>query len=399
VLLADLLACVAASGAWQGTRPVGQVFDFSGDGTCGRVATLALRAHSRDLDDIFWPAGTHIGSIVWPVALALGAEIGARGAQILRAARTGYQVAGDTALLLGPAHAARWHATATAGAVGSAAAAAVLLKLDAETTIAACGHAAAMAGGVGQSVAERSATAAFHRASAAVTGILAARFARTGATAPARVLEGPRGLLALVAPDTPGLRESPADVLASTSVRVFPVNGFSQGAVWLAAQLRRALDNTSGIRDSQTAKLRSIVVEVAPPVASATTGEVGGDWWDMRGAVAAAWASGDAFRLERTADSIDLRDAVRVVATAPDVGVTRVAVELADGETRAERAAVPPGHQPDSPDSLRLLRQKWDELGVEDPLRRAERFLDSGVSAAEIEALLGESAPAQEGRT
>jgi len=60
---------------------------------------------------------------------------------------------------------------------------------------------------------------------------------------------------------------------------------------------------------------------------------------------------------------------------------------------------VPPGHQPDSPDSLRLLRQKWDELGVEDPLRRAERFLDSGVSAAELEALLGESAPAQEGRT
>ena len=387
VLLADLLACVAASAVGEIPQPVGQVLDFSGDGTCGRVAALAMRAHSHDLDDVFWPAGTHIGSIVWPVVLALGAEVGARGQQLLRAARMGYQVAGGTAFLLGAAHARKWHATATAGTVGAAATAAVLLGLDAGMTVAACGHAAAMAGGVGQSVAERSATTAFHRSSAAVTGVLAARFARTGASAPARVLEGPRGLLALIASDSPGLQEWPDDVLAATSVRLFPVNGFSQGAVSLTAALRRGLDNTSDTRDSRTAKPRSIVVEVAPPVAAATTGEVGGDWWDMRGAVAAAWSSADEFRLERTADSKALRDSVRVVGVTRDIGATRVIVDTPDGEVRAE-LAVPPGNEPSGADSLRLLRRKWEELGAADPLGRAERFLSGGVSPAEIEALL-----------
>jgi hypothetical protein len=397
VLLADLLACVAASAAEQTSRPVGQRFDFSGDGTSGRVAALAIRAHSHDLDDIFWPAGTHIGSIVWPVVLALGAEVGAQGPRMLRAARMGYQVAGGTAFLLGRAHAAKWHATATAGTVGSAATAAVLLGLDAAMTVAACGHAATMAGGIGQSVAERSTTTAFHRSSAAVTGVLAARFARTGASAPAGVLEGPRGLLALVASDSPGLGESPTDVLAATSVRVFPVNGFSQGAVSLTAALRRGFDSSSDTRDSRTARPRSIVVEVAPAVAAATTGEVGGDWWDMRGAVAAAWTSADAFRLERTADSMALRNCVQVVGVTGDIGATRVIVNTSDGDARAELVA-PPGNQPTSADSLRLLQRKWEELGAADPVELAERLLDDGVSAAEIEALLCEPATAQEKR-
>jgi hypothetical protein len=397
VLLADMLACVAGCRPEQPRTPAKPVFDSGDDGTCGRVAALALRAHAQDLDDIFWPTGTHIGSIVWPVALALGAEVGADGALILRAASTGYQIAGDIAALLGPVHGGRWHATATAGAVGSAAVAAVLLALDESKTVAACGHAAAMAGGVGQSVTERSPTVAFHRASAAITGLLAARFARTGAAAPARVLEGPRGVLALLAPDARGLLESRDDNLLATSVRLFPVNGFCQGAVALAAELRRRFDTTRGKGGARTAKPRSILVEVGTPVAAMTTGDVGGDWWDMRGAVAAAWTSGDEFRLERTDDSWALREAVRVVGTGGDVRATRVVVQMTDDEMGAELAQ-PPGYRPTDPDSLRLLQRKWFGLGAEDPFGPAERILDSGVRMVDLEALLRGSSTGQEMR-
>jgi 2-methylcitrate dehydratase PrpD len=395
ILLADMLACVTA--APERGALVGRPFHFADDGTCGRVAALALRAHSRDLDDIFWPAGTHIGSIVWAVALALGAEVGACGTQLRRAARMGYQVAGDTALLFGPAHARNWHATATAGTVGSAATAAVLLGLDADMTIAAYGHAAAMAGGVGQSIAERSATTAFHRAAAAITGVLAARFAGARAAAPVRVLEGPRGLLSLVAPDSPGLPESPADVLSTTSVRLFPVNGFSQGAVALAAELRNKFENASGARQSRTGEPQSILVEVAEPVATATTGAVGGDWWDLRGATAAAWTSGDPFRLERTTDSRALREKVHVVvAEADDVRATRIVVETADGELRAELSR-PPGYTPVHIDTLRQLRRKWAELGAADPLRLADQILDVGIDVATLEGFLREPQTASSG--
>lgn len=386
MLLADLLACVAGANVQRDGGSVLPTAHISHDGSSGRVAEMALRAHSSDLDDIYWPAGAHLGSIVWPVVLALGAEARADGARIERAARMGYQVAGDTAMLLGPEHAARWHVTATAGTVGAAAAAAVVLGMDTATAAAACGHAAAMAGGVGQSVTERSAGVAYHRASAAVAGVLAARTACAGVMPAALVLEGPRGLLALLAPEAPGLPRPSVDVLAATSVRLFPVNGFSQAAVALAAGMRRRRDEAGRARAP-----RSITVEVAAPVVAATNGEVGGEWWDMRGAVAAAWSSGDEFHLERTADAVALRESVRVAAGSFGIGTTRVLVDMDDGQMHDEMRQAP-GYLPTAPDSLQLLRRKWDYLGASDPLGRARQILDGGIDIREVDTILRRSA-------
>lgn len=385
-LLADHLACVAGARMTEVGPARGAGGAFADDGTCGRAAAMAVRAHSRDLDDVYWPAGTHIGSIIWSVVLALAAENRSTGAEIERAARLGYQVAGNTATLLGSTHAAQWHVTATAGTVGSAAAAAMVLGQDFARVVAACGHAAAMAGGVGQSIAERASTVAFHRASAAATGILAARFAGTGAVAASRVLEGPRGLCALTAGESGEPPDLLDDVLPRVSVRIYPVNGFSQGAVELTARLRQRLDGTLG-PSADVGLPRSITVAVARPVAAATTGEVGGDWWDLRGAVAAAWVSGDAFRLQCTAESAVLREHVRIEPEEADIGTTRVAVEIGDSVMR-DTSSCPPGYRPTAPDSVELLRRKWDCLGAVDPLHASDRILAGGISVAELDSLI-----------
>jgi hypothetical protein len=379
LLLTDFLACVTAAS-------VGDVQDgWTKDGTSGYAANLAVRAHLRDQDDVYWRAGIHPGSIIWPVVLAVGAEIEADGPMVAAAAHAGYSAMSVLAKMLGPRHARSWHATATSGGFGAAAAAAMLLGLDSDQRFWACSHAVAVAGGVGQALVERSGTTAFHRAAAAVVGIQAARLAAVGLPSSVHALDGESGLLALLGQESSRAPVAEPDAaLEATSVRLYPINGLCQAAVELAAKLRRQV----GAR-----VVSGLVVEVSDATAAATTGDPGGDWWDLRAGVAAAWTSADPFKLESTPDSATIRDLVEVRIGSVGSGATRVTARGPEVEL-TEYTESPPGLMLREPGLLNLLERKWarliggSERSVEELQDLTAALLSRGPKVHDIVSLL-----------
>ncbi|MGI8702210.1 MAG: MmgE/PrpD family protein [Nocardioidaceae bacterium] len=377
VLLADFLAVVSGAGATAGPR------GWANDGTAGAAAALADRAHAADREDIHWPTSVHPGAIVWPVVLALGSEAGASGDRTAEAARIGYQCMIDFASLLGPVHARTWHATATSGVLGAAVAAGTVLQLSSQQLRWACGHAVSVAGGVGQAVIERSGTTRFHRVAAAVVGIQAARQAAAGVTSSTAVLEGQRGVLINLAPGA-RVPAPPAGgaALDDTSVRLFPVNGFAQSAVALTAELRRTSPGVA----------LGLAVEVSGDTADATTGLVGGTWWDLRAAVAAAWINGDPFDLEPTADSDALRKVTRVIPAPLPNGAANVTVTTDRGTVNSQIEA-PFGRSVLDPTVRPLLKRKWQQLwnrpsGGDEVWRWASEVLARGPRPDDLSLLL-----------
>ena len=89
-------------------------------------------AHALDFDDNFDPAKAHATAVLAPAILALAEQEGASGRDCLDAYIAGLQILGRVGQGVNPIHRNRgWHATATVGAIGAAAACARLLKLDA----------------------------------------------------------------------------------------------------------------------------------------------------------------------------------------------------------------------------------------------------------------------------
>ena len=382
LLLADFLACVEGGG--EAAAPRG----WRNDGTAGCAAALAVRAHARDQDDIHWLTGIHPGSVIWPVAIAVGAEVAADGFAVATAARVGYDCMAALARLLGPAHARLWHATSTCGAFGAAASAAVLLDLSADQRVWACGHAVAVAGGVGQAVVEHSPTTGFHRAAAVVAGIQAARLAHAGVPSSKSVLDGEQGVFALfrAAPAAGFVIVRTAATLGTTSVRLYPVNGLAQAAVEI----------TAGLRQRSHSEVTSLVVEVSDSVAEATTGVHGGVWWDLRHAVAAAWSTGSPFELDQTPDSAFVRNLVRVVTGTVGRGTTRVTARTPRGDLHAQ-ADSPLGFLLNDPRLAPQLDLKWDRLvgadrgGARQVRESAAALFSRGPRPSDVEGLLDSS--------
>jgi 2-methylcitrate dehydratase PrpD len=375
VLLADFLACARAGlhhpGSRTPARAAGRVGKAPADhpGTRPRTGTgvgdwgpmLAAAAHAGDRDDVHWGAVTHPGSVVWPVVLNLGAETGATGRALLGAASAGYQACVGVASFLGPGHAKWFHSTATAGTVGAAAAAGILLDLDEPALADALGHALSAMGGSAQCLDERSGTRLFHRSHAVRTGIAAAKAAAGGLAATRLGFEGARGLLG-----GPEQSEREPDALlgggpsaiGATSVRLHATSGWNQAAVQAAAaQPRRAGQ-----------RAWPVTVHVHPAVAAASTGATAGPgerWWSLEWSVAAALLTGD----PQTSPEEPLGDQERrrrlaeelvVVRDQPSVLSASVVVATNDGPstTTVER---PWGHS-DSPASSEQLQAKWRRI-------------------------------------
>lgn len=199
-----------------------------------QVTTLvdwAVRSHADDLDDVHYPSLTHPGSVMWPVALTLGSETGACVRDVAAALALGYEVTARLGACLKSQHGL--HSTGTAGSAGAAACASVLLGLPVPGLADAIAHAVSASGGLGQAVVEASGTRAFHRASAASIGVLAARLRADGLTASRAVLEGQAGLWALLpGADPAALLAADRPAAPATCVRVERVSGFYQAAIF-----------------------------------------------------------------------------------------------------------------------------------------------------------------------
>ncbi|MCW3838418.1 MmgE/PrpD family protein [Sphingomonas canadensis] len=164
-------------------------------------------AHALDFDDNFDPPKAHATAVLVPAILALGEQEGAPGADCIDAYIAGLQIMGRTGQGVNPPHRNRgWHATATLGAIGAAAACARLLRLPTQMAAHALSLATSMAGGFMSQFGTQAKP--LHAGLAAKAGVIAASLARDGLTAGLGTFDGPTGMNRLmVGPDYEQLRD------------------------------------------------------------------------------------------------------------------------------------------------------------------------------------------------
>jgi 2-methylcitrate dehydratase PrpD len=215
----DVIAVMVPGAVEPVSRRVFETVRGWGDGRSTAVGTGArlappwaalvngTAAHALDFDDNFDPAKAHASAVLAPAILALAEAAGASGRACLDAYIAGLQILGRVGQGVNPAHRNRgWHATATVGAIGAAAACARLLKLEAERAGAAVSIATSMAGGFMSQFGTM--TKAMHAGLAAKSGVIAASLAANGVTAGLDTLDGPTGMNRLmVGPDYEALRD------------------------------------------------------------------------------------------------------------------------------------------------------------------------------------------------
>ncbi|MFC5973558.1 MmgE/PrpD family protein [Halomarina salina] len=172
--------------------------------TSASAAERALRtgtaSHALDYDDLSWAMDGHPSVTLVPALFALAGERGASGEALVAAYAAGFEVECALADPISPDHyEAGWHATATFGAFGAAAAVASLLDLDTEETRHALNVAASTPAGLKRNFG--SMTKPLHAGLCARSGVTAALLAENGFTADATAVSGDRGFWDLYGPE------------------------------------------------------------------------------------------------------------------------------------------------------------------------------------------------------
>jgi 2-methylcitrate dehydratase PrpD len=157
-------------------------------------------SHALDYDDVNWALEGHPSVAVIPGLLALAESRGASEEEFIAAFVAGYETACRVGTLVSPDHYRRgFHATATAGSFGAAAACARLLELDANQTAMAFGIAGTQAAGLKSMFGTM--CKPLHAGRASQNGLLAASLAARGFDSRPDVLECPQGFAATQSSD------------------------------------------------------------------------------------------------------------------------------------------------------------------------------------------------------
>ncbi|MBC5767109.1 MmgE/PrpD family protein [Ramlibacter albus] len=155
-------------------------------------------AHAHDIDDTNPSMRGHPSAPVVPAVFALAAQQGASGKEAIAAYVAGVEIETKIGRAVNMAHYNKgWHTTLTLGSLGTAAAAANLLKLDAHQTAIALAISASTAGGLVANFGTM--TKPVHSGFAADNGVKAALLARAGITANPKALEAKTGFFELFA--------------------------------------------------------------------------------------------------------------------------------------------------------------------------------------------------------
>ena len=254
--LVDWIGCAAAGAtseagevfrAHAAKLPWGPARVLLGARSTARGAALVNGAFGNvlEMDDVHREAILHPGPVVIPAALALAAEQAASGTGLLDAILRGYEAMIRIGRAMGGGHYARFHPTATMGPFGAAAACGSLLGLDAERMAWALGNAGTQAGGVWQCRHEPVMTKQWHTARAAASGLEAAQLAALGLSGPRRILEGPQGIFAAMAPDARPQRVLDGSdepwMVHATSFKPWPACRHAHAAVDAALALRERI--------------------------------------------------------------------------------------------------------------------------------------------------------------
>ncbi|WP_266082355.1 MmgE/PrpD family protein [Haladaptatus caseinilyticus] len=163
--------------------------DASPDSVALRVGTAS---HALDYDDLSWSMSGHPSVTLVPALLALADETDASGRDLVTAYAAGFEAECAIAQPISPDHyEAGWHATATFGTFGAAAATANLLDLDEPEVEHALNIAASMPSGLKRNFG--SMTKPLHAGHCSRSGITASRLASNGLTADEAAISGERG--------------------------------------------------------------------------------------------------------------------------------------------------------------------------------------------------------------
>jgi 2-methylcitrate dehydratase PrpD len=166
--------------------------------------SVALRtgtaSHALDYDDLSWAMSGHPSITLVPALLALADEADASGRDLVTAYAAGFETECAVAGPISPEHyEAGWHATATFGTFGAAAAVANLLDLEEAETATALNIAASMPSGLKRNFG--SMTKPLHAGLCSRSGVTASRLAADGFTADSAAISGDGGFWDLYGPE------------------------------------------------------------------------------------------------------------------------------------------------------------------------------------------------------
>lgn len=363
-------------------------------------------AHALDFDDNFDPAKAHATAVLAPAILALAEAEGASGRQCLDAYIAGLQILGRVGQGVNPAHRNRgWHATATVGAIGTAAACARLLSLDAQTAAHAISISTSMAAGFMSQFGTM--TKPLHAGLAAKSGVMAASLARAGIDAGKDTLDGPTGMNRLmVGPDYEQLRDTLTHVEHGQNLRFETVNigdpllilssGFRVKRFPICGSAHRAMDGVLSLKQRYEITSDQVVaIDIYAPV-SHLNNLMYSDPQDALQAkfsleygVAGALVTGNSTLADFT-DEAAMRPEIRAlyprihrhpVDKAEGEFPTEVHITLADGRTVSESIAMPAGSLA-APFTLAQVWAKFD--GCAAPFLPADRLAAARAALADF---------------
>ncbi|WP_405306728.1 MmgE/PrpD family protein [Methanobrevibacter sp.] len=155
-----------------------------------------ISAHVLELDDGHRKAQIHLGSVIFPTALAISEAYDLSGKEFLEGVIVGYEVGILLGQIVNPEHRNKgFHTTGTIGAFVAGVVASKLLKLDEKQILNALGLCGTQAAGLLESDHGGSMGKSLHVGKAIYNGILSAYLARNGFTGSETIFEGDEGFL------------------------------------------------------------------------------------------------------------------------------------------------------------------------------------------------------------
>jgi 2-methylcitrate dehydratase PrpD len=289
----------------DGARPVSSLLG-SPERTSALNAALinGTASHALDFDDVNLAILGHPTVALLPGLLALAEESGASAKDVLAAFVAGYDVMCRTGVLMSPGHYNHgFHATATVGTVGAAAACSRLMNLDYETTATAMGIAVTMASGLKSMFGTM--CKPLHAGLAAQRGLQAASLAARGFSSRPDALECAQGFAATQSADfnpEAAMAEAPFDHHIVGNLFKFHASCYlTHGAIEAALAIRERNAISSNAVQSITVKVSPVTDRVCNIARPATGLEAK---FSLRLTVAMALAGHDTSAIATFSDDV-----------------------------------------------------------------------------------------------
>lgn len=323
--------------------------------------------HGLDYDDTHMRGIIHLSVSVLPTVLAVGAQSGATGAEVLTAYIAGLEAGARIASAThGGLHAKGFHPTAVVGVFASTLAGGRLLGLDEDALVHAQGVALSLAAGSLQFIEDGAWTKRLHPGWAAQSAITAIEMARHGIVAPEAAYEGRYGFYTLYLGE--GRAVNPADALEGLdavgrpstweldqiAIKPFPMCHFVHASADAAIALQRDVD-PARIRRVEVRVPAGVVPAVCEPLAAKRRPQTDYDAkFSLPYAVASGLLRGRLGLADllpaalRDPQALALMDRIDYLvdpeSTFPTHYTGEVRIELDDGRTVVHREAINRGH-------------------------------------------------------